>query len=847
MSSRYYSRQADDAMDLSEDNYSFDDTDDAQRVYNDTRLRQAINYMAEQGGDDSAATFISRVNRIDEALLQLLPQTGDDFDGNLYQEVCAMVDEVHEVYDNALTQDDHQIDGIPEYYTPSALEALHRPEEEEESSESDSSIPPVRPSMSSKPAIAKKIKSPAAIKHPLESHVVPAVRNLAPRFGNAKNNVERERTWTYGEHEQVEEWYRDMPASFPFADSHQMEHWETLKINFDLSDHGKKLKAEGKVVETDIPFDHPALAQYKTLPRFESGSRFKLPAGTPEDQVKIRKLATRAQLVKAVREFNEGNTGDARQDLVPRIFLDKFIVGAQDEPMDVTTAIRGALSATPTKSSKSSVLSTPRNSGTRPEVLFVDDAVETASRRSSMKKAQQLRAEADALEAQYTKPLSASKSTIQPSSSSSTKGLRSTTTHDLAEDIAAQKQAEKLGEKFDKKHKSALKALAENTPTRFATGSPADRIDRLNKIMAEQRALTASAVKSTPPARPTTRAGAAMRKFGTERTQAISHSPRRESLEAGAISTPEDPFTTVPKVKVTPKPTITKPTMTKPTITRPKPTASTSKIPTPTSHEPTTPTSAKSSSSTVPLPPAKSQTPIPTPSSTPPKRGRGRPRKTPSTTPTPDRKETARKTATPSSTSTKRKLSVGSEHYTPDGKRKKSLGSEDYMLPLVKKLRSSSSTTPKKVGFAEVSNVIEISSGEEETSSDDEDSDSLSEGDSIAVVSPVPRPVVKRASVAPFPAAHPGVKTAAVKPTTSVKSSVVTKDVPGGSETVSVSRAVSLAKPGVLSKAAVAGLQARRKVVREEKTVVETTRMVRKVGAGVEDLDEEENEEGEEE
>ncbi|KAF2856720.1 hypothetical protein T440DRAFT_484836 [Plenodomus tracheiphilus IPT5] len=639
MSSSHYGHQADDSLEI----YSSDEGDNSQQEYNNLRLTQAINYLAEEGGNDSPATYMSRVDRIDEALVQLLPQSGQDFDRERYRTVRAMVQEAQEAYENAVDEANlsaHRAEFTPKYSTASAPEALYRGDDN--APEPSSNRSRMRSSTSAKSVQREKPQKVASFS------IAPAVKPLRSRHGNSPDNVDLERNWHYGgSNNQVEKWYRNMPASLPFPETHLMEHWETLKINFDVSDYGRKLKAEGKFLETNIPFNHPALEQYKNLHHFESGSRFKLPHGSQEDYDRIRRFATKELLSQTVENFNEGDKEEEKAlDYAPRIFLGQFSVGRQAKPApDLETALRDALRTTPTKSPRlsSGTLASSASSKTA-EIKIATLKAAGDARRERATAAQKLRAQADALE----------------------------------------------------------QGTVDIDPT---------------------------SAKQTTPVQPSTRAGAAMRKFGGEREKAVSHSPRRESILAGALSSPEDHSSTASTLRtVTPMSRST-------TLAR--------KIPTP-SLRPTTPSIrglSISPSVSTPTPTAKKtrgrsrRNPLPPTPNTPPALiAPVVPPITPAAAAPTPRLDTAVKSG--SKPGMKRKHSVGSDYYTPDGKRKKSLGSEEF-IPLTKTLRSATSdksatrsVTPKKVGF------VELSSGSE--------SESVSEGDLIDIARPavVARPAV---------------------------------------------------------------------------------------------------------
>ncbi|KAH6877716.1 hypothetical protein BKA58DRAFT_81167 [Alternaria rosae] len=290
-----------------------------QRKVNDRQLAQAIRYLTEEGGDDTPATFMDRVGRIDKDLLQQLLQQERNFDDQLYQRAQAMIRQAWLDLEEAARESSSSsiggdspmsriIEEVPESYTPSAVQALYR--------RGDT---------------------------PDEPQAMP--RKQVPAFGT---EVRREQRFKYGgPNNEAESWHKNYPASLPFPETFQMAHRESLKIDFDLSESGKKLKAEGKIVETNIPFDRPELEQYKNLLVYESGSRFKLPVPSAAVQEKINELGTRGSLEEVVQELNQNDdrVRAGNYEYTPRVFLDKFSVGTQDPTM-----IRDAVNTTPVKS-----------------------------------------------------------------------------------------------------------------------------------------------------------------------------------------------------------------------------------------------------------------------------------------------------------------------------------------------------------------------------------------------------------------------------------------------------------------------------------------------------------------
>jgi hypothetical protein len=301
---------------LSEDIISISEEEPTQRELNDHRLTQAINYLAEEGGDDSPATFIDRVDRIDDALLQQLPQQGRDFDTELYRRARTMVREVQHEFEEAAQQSSSSIpateeseEELPQYYTPSAVQALYRARE----STLNTAVAQVEEEerLKAKPK-ASKLKPSSEVKKE-EAEV-----------------IHRERKFKHGGPGNMDEiWHKDFPAALPFPETIQMAHWESVKIDYDLSESGKKAKADGKVVETNIPFKCIG-RHYENLPLYDSGSRFKLPSLSKEDQAIIEELGTVKELKKVVQKFNHGDwKAELKKDYAPRMWLQELSVNTQ--------------------------------------------------------------------------------------------------------------------------------------------------------------------------------------------------------------------------------------------------------------------------------------------------------------------------------------------------------------------------------------------------------------------------------------------------------------------------------------------------------------------------------------
>ncbi|KAH6333071.1 hypothetical protein HBI38_002890 [Parastagonospora nodorum] len=299
-----------------EEIYLVSDDDTSRKDANDRRLAQAVNYLQHEGGNDSHATYMDRVNRIDEALLNQLPHQGPMFSHELYQQVRALVIGVRRDFDNAAQQDSFDMDSHDELaYIDSPMafeeEALYR---------GDSQSPTPTPAPSKRRT----------------SNV------LAPRSLVSEEKVQRVRSFKYGGDSEIESWHSDYPASLPFPETLMMAHWESMKIDFDIN-----RPKDAATAETIVPLEIPQMQQYFELPLYESGSRFKLPTVSDEDQVAVNKLGTKLHLQKVVDKFFERDqTNGGKKDYVPRLFLENFNVDHQWAP----DRLRSKLNASPTKS-----------------------------------------------------------------------------------------------------------------------------------------------------------------------------------------------------------------------------------------------------------------------------------------------------------------------------------------------------------------------------------------------------------------------------------------------------------------------------------------------------------------
>jgi hypothetical protein len=170
--------------------------------------------------------------------------------------------------------------------------------------------------------------SPSPSPNPVVAVRVSNSRAFASRRPEPKDNVQRERKFKYsGPDNEVENWYRDFPASLPFPKTLMMAHWKSLKIDYDLSRLDQDI-----IVEKDVPLHHEQLQSYFNLDQYESGSRFKLPKVSKEDQETISRYGTAQKLNKVVDDFYQlTSTQDGVKPCAPHMFLEQFEVGYQSK------------------------------------------------------------------------------------------------------------------------------------------------------------------------------------------------------------------------------------------------------------------------------------------------------------------------------------------------------------------------------------------------------------------------------------------------------------------------------------------------------------------------------------
>lgn len=266
------------------------------REETDQLLRQAHHYVITEGGKDSPSTYMERIKRINEDLVQEISAHGYDCDPKLFRRVKQKIDHVLREFEDAVDADYSLYDysDSPEYHATAAGERLYR--------------------MDSSPATPEG----------------PSTRRTA-RIGGV-DNVER--VYLYGGPGNYPgSWYKKAAASLPFPETIRIADWESSRIDQDLAATGTTENTE-PVTSNGISFNDPRLTHHNILPQFESGSRFKLPTPDSSDIKKVKKFASAQQLQKAVKTFYEKDESKVSGEYkyAPRVFIDSLDVGQQTSP-----------------------------------------------------------------------------------------------------------------------------------------------------------------------------------------------------------------------------------------------------------------------------------------------------------------------------------------------------------------------------------------------------------------------------------------------------------------------------------------------------------------------------------
>ncbi|KAF2796099.1 hypothetical protein K505DRAFT_4564 [Melanomma pulvis-pyrius CBS 109.77] len=302
---------------------------------NNRRLRQAISYIATEGGSDTSALYANRVQKIDDSILQQYAERGYLFDPKLYRQLRAMVREVQTGFrrigeEDEILEDSEDVEQLEQ-------KALLREEDDLQdqpgsdlhsyASSSDansygSEIQDDIPYNSEYRQQKRDGKAPTGQAKP-PGHRPTAIP--APvRATAAEDTGPWEMQWRYGgPKNDMEEHHKNFPASLPFGETLYMQQWESMKIHYDLKQSAAR-KPNDPPIFTNVGYDKVRLPTSKTP--FDSGSRFKLPEAKPEF-TKWLDTQGAGLLKSAAGSFNSGGAHDshADNDYAPRIFLEQLI------------------------------------------------------------------------------------------------------------------------------------------------------------------------------------------------------------------------------------------------------------------------------------------------------------------------------------------------------------------------------------------------------------------------------------------------------------------------------------------------------------------------------------------
>jgi hypothetical protein len=283
-------------MSDSDESHSSSEDEMMNREQVDRLLRQAHHYVITEGGDDSPHVYMERIQRIDQDMLQEIAEQGYDCDAKLYRRVRQKVDHVQREFEDTVDAPFivEPYDELPEHYSAAAKEALCRGESEDESHTLQ--------------RIAKK---------------------------------ETERNYLYGgSGNEPEFWHKKYPASLPFPETIRMADWESLRIHYDLattSIHNKKEPTRSQ----EMSYHNLFMTPPDSLTRYESGSRFKLPAVDPEGAAKVSELGTVEKLRKLVQVYNNGDNSkneNGEYKYAPRVFLERLSISPSTGMFETITS-----------------------------------------------------------------------------------------------------------------------------------------------------------------------------------------------------------------------------------------------------------------------------------------------------------------------------------------------------------------------------------------------------------------------------------------------------------------------------------------------------------------------------
>ncbi|KAF1958538.1 hypothetical protein CC80DRAFT_14322 [Byssothecium circinans] len=321
-----------------------DDNVAEDRELNDSRLRRAITYLADEGGDDDPALYIQRVQQIDDGIINQYRDEDYMFDANLYRRLRSMVREVQHDFQAAAQEessvDFEESDVSMEDLPPQALYRSHSYSELDFADHAQSDPPgsnedlPVETVMNDGPRRA--IGNDNAIEIPSNSEDE-EVEWHTPESSESEGHLPepppeeiREKRYLYGGPNNTAEKRQVGLAILPFGENFFMQDWESKKIDYDLIESAKKRAGDqNQPIMTNVPYNWVSTA---LNPReTDSGSRYKLPANAGLRE-RLRAKQT-GSLAEEITKFNQGHIPQekgkartlAKRSYVPRIFLKQVI------------------------------------------------------------------------------------------------------------------------------------------------------------------------------------------------------------------------------------------------------------------------------------------------------------------------------------------------------------------------------------------------------------------------------------------------------------------------------------------------------------------------------------------
>lgn len=270
--------------------YTTEDANLADRGFNDGRLEKAIQYLRTEGSGDAIDLFLTRVNTIDEHILQQFPAQGRSFDPRLYRRLRDLVREVQDV--QFVNNDESPLDSDGD----SSIEVLYKSAEDDSDSE-------LYPRSLNVPAVARSSTPRSIIKTKKTLDLgAPDKNKEEVRFESdtsaAGEDDVREKCFLYGgPNNDPEVWYKKSAPLLPIGESPYAERWESMKINRDL--------AKARTQSLDEP---KGMQGFTRANMYDSGSRYKLPTGVTSEwsQNKDRYAKIRRLWIAADGWFNTG-------------------------------------------------------------------------------------------------------------------------------------------------------------------------------------------------------------------------------------------------------------------------------------------------------------------------------------------------------------------------------------------------------------------------------------------------------------------------------------------------------------------------------------------------------------